>query len=187
MKDYYAILGVPQDETPEGIRSAYRDAVRRTHPDHAGEQSTADFRDIIEAHSVLSDPDRRREYNQNLRESQPRYPAPHVYEQSGSQRDGFRGPSLEIVLTPDEAIAGGILSLAIPVQQVCRACGGAGWDWFLPCAYCGGQGAISTVERVNIPIPDAIRFGRQRQMSLGTIPVEGIQTDLRISVSSEHF
>ncbi len=67
MKNYYAILGVSRDETLSGIRAAYRDAVRRTHPDHAGAESTPAFQAVVEAHSVLSDPDRRREYNESLR------------------------------------------------------------------------------------------------------------------------
>ncbi len=67
IKNYYAILGVTRDETPSGIRAAYRDAVRRTHPDHAGPEAAPAFQDVMEAHSILSDPDRRREYNETLR------------------------------------------------------------------------------------------------------------------------
>jgi DnaJ-class molecular chaperone len=66
MKNYYAILGVSQNETPAGIRAAYRNAVRRTHPDHAGPQGASAFQDIVEAHSVLSDPTRRREYDRSF-------------------------------------------------------------------------------------------------------------------------
>ena len=66
IKNYYAILGVSHNETPAGIRAAYRQAVRRTHPDHAGPQGAAAFQDIVEAHSVLSDPDRRREYDRSF-------------------------------------------------------------------------------------------------------------------------
>jgi DnaJ-class molecular chaperone len=66
MKNYYAILGVSHDDTPARIRAAYRDAVRRTHPDHAGAEHSADFQEIVEAHSVLSDPVRRRKYNEAL-------------------------------------------------------------------------------------------------------------------------
>lgn len=66
IKNYYAILGVSRNETPSGIRAAYRDAVRRTHPDYAGPEAATKFQEIVEAHSVLSDPDRRREYNESL-------------------------------------------------------------------------------------------------------------------------
>jgi molecular chaperone DnaJ len=66
IKNYYAILGVSPNETPVGIRAAYREAARRTHPDYAGPQAAAAFQEVAEAHSVLSDPSRRREYNESM-------------------------------------------------------------------------------------------------------------------------
>ncbi len=66
IRNYYALLGVLPNETPSGIRAAYRDAVRRTHPDHTGPEGAAAFQEIVEAHSVLSDPNRRHDYNQSL-------------------------------------------------------------------------------------------------------------------------
>jgi DnaJ-class molecular chaperone len=65
-KTYYMILGVSRMESDRGIRSAYRDLAKRLHPDVAGEQATRSFQEISEAYSVLSDPQRRREYNHKL-------------------------------------------------------------------------------------------------------------------------
>jgi molecular chaperone DnaJ len=65
-KTYYMILGVSSTESPSGIRAAYRDLARRLHPDVAGEQATRSFQELTEAYGVLSDPDRRREYNHQL-------------------------------------------------------------------------------------------------------------------------
>ena len=59
-KNYYVVLGVSSDESPEGIRTAYRKLARRMHPDIAGPADTARFQEINEAYEVLSDPDRRR-------------------------------------------------------------------------------------------------------------------------------
>ena len=55
-KDYYSILGVTTDATPEQIKEAYRVAVKKHHPDVAGgEQPDSNiFRDVMEAYSVLS-------------------------------------------------------------------------------------------------------------------------------------
>jgi DnaJ-class molecular chaperone len=82
IKNYYALLGVLPDETPSGIRAAHRDAVRRTHPDHAGPKGAAAFQEIVEAHSVLSDPNRRHDYNQSLMS--------HDYNQSLMSYDRYR-------------------------------------------------------------------------------------------------
>ena len=66
-KDYYVILGVAPTESPSGIREAFRDLVKRSHPDRVGPQGTRRFQDVVEAYQVLSDPERRRLYNQELR------------------------------------------------------------------------------------------------------------------------
>ena len=65
-RTYYMILGVSRTENPGGIRSAYRDLARKLHPDVAGEKTTRVFQEITEAYDVLSDPKRRRAYNDEL-------------------------------------------------------------------------------------------------------------------------
>lgn len=66
-KTYYMILGVSSTESPSGIRAAYRDLAKRLHPDVAGAQTTRAFQEVSEAYSVLSDPQRRRDYNHKLK------------------------------------------------------------------------------------------------------------------------
>ena len=64
-KDFYAILGVPQDADEAQIKKAYRKLARKHHPDQNPGDSAAEqrFKDVGEAHSVLSDPEKRREYD----------------------------------------------------------------------------------------------------------------------------
>jgi DnaJ-class molecular chaperone len=64
-KTYYTILGVEPDATPEQIKSAYRQQVKHLHPDHYGEDC-APFLAVQEAYNVLSNPARRRAYDENL-------------------------------------------------------------------------------------------------------------------------
>ena len=61
-KDFYAILGVPQDADAATIKKAYRRLARKHHPDQNAGDTAAErrFKDIGEAHSVLSDPKQRR-------------------------------------------------------------------------------------------------------------------------------
>jgi len=64
-KDYYATLGVKRDATPEDIKKAFRRLARRHHPDVAKDKVAAEekFKEINEAHEVLSDPANREKYD----------------------------------------------------------------------------------------------------------------------------
>ncbi|OGR16045.1 MAG: hypothetical protein A2X81_07990 [Desulfobacterales bacterium GWB2_56_26] len=65
-KDYYAILGVDRKAGDKEIKKAYRKLARRHHPDVNAEDETSKekFLEINEAHQVLSDPEKRRQYDQ---------------------------------------------------------------------------------------------------------------------------
>ncbi|MGD2063506.1 MAG: DnaJ C-terminal domain-containing protein [Nitrospirota bacterium] len=64
-KDYYEILGVPQDATQEVIKGAYRRLARKYHPDVSKEAGAEQrFKDVGEAYEVLKDPEKRAAYDQ---------------------------------------------------------------------------------------------------------------------------
>jgi len=65
-KSYYLVLGVSPTESRGGIRRAFKDLVRRYHPDRAGPQHLGFFKQIVDAYHVLSDPERRRHYDQDF-------------------------------------------------------------------------------------------------------------------------
>ena len=65
MAEYYEILGVPRDAAEKDIRQAYRKLAREHHPDvNFGDEASQDrFKQINEAYSVLSDPEKRTRYD----------------------------------------------------------------------------------------------------------------------------
>ena len=65
-RDYYETLGVSKNATEEEIRSAFRKLARKYHPDVAKDKKTAEekFKQINEAYEVLSDPEKRKKYDQ---------------------------------------------------------------------------------------------------------------------------
>jgi curved DNA-binding protein len=64
-RDYYQILEVPRDASKKDIQPAYRRLARQYHPDrNPGDKGAEEsFKQINEAHEVLSDPDKRRKYD----------------------------------------------------------------------------------------------------------------------------
>src|SRR3989338_2272052 len=65
MKDYYQILGVPRGASADEIKKAYRRLARQHHPDmNKGDKKAEErFKDISEAYSVLSDDEKRKQYD----------------------------------------------------------------------------------------------------------------------------
>jgi curved DNA-binding protein len=64
-KDYYATLGVQKNATPAEIKKAYRKLARELHPDTNKDPAAEKrFKEANEAHAVLSDPEKRKQYDE---------------------------------------------------------------------------------------------------------------------------
>ena len=52
-KSYYLTLGIPRNENVERIRQAFREILKRYHPDRVGSERLRFFQEIVEAYHVL--------------------------------------------------------------------------------------------------------------------------------------
>ena len=89
-KDYYTLMGVARDASPDDVKRAYRKLSRKYHPDVSKEKNAeARFKEIGEAYEVLKDPEKRAAYNQlgaNWKEGQEFRPPPEW--NAGSEHAG---------------------------------------------------------------------------------------------------
>ena len=90
-KDYYKSLGISKNASSEEIKKAYRKLAMKYHPDHAsGNKANEEkFKDISEAYAVLSDAEKRKQYDTFGSEG---------FHQQFSQEDIFRGSNIEDIL-----------------------------------------------------------------------------------------
>lgn len=161
--DYYKILGVSRSASEEEIKKAYRKLARKHHPDlNPGDtKAEAEFKKLSEANDVLSDPEKRKNYDTFGDPSGPgpqMQPGPHQGE-SFSFEDIFsgfggrparsgpeRGEDLihAVRLGFREAFEGKRLSLRVNRSEPCLACRGTGESSRKPemCPTCHGKGKL---------------------------------------------
>jgi len=175
-KDYYAILGVDEKADAAAIKKAYRSLAKQYHPDaNPGNPRAAErFKEVSEAYSVVSDPDRRKEYDQVRSMGAGAFggsaggPGPFGGQQvrfedlfggvggigdlfrfGGGRRGPQRGADVSTTLdmTFEESVKGTTASVRIESPDACTRCGGGGAEpgtSFDVCAGCGGTGTVAS-------------------------------------------
>ncbi len=172
--DYYQVLGVSRDATPEEIKKAYRKLAMKYHPDVADAPDAADrFKEIGEAYEVLHDPNKRAMYD---RGGNPMgggggfTPGGFGFTSGGFDftnlvdamfgQQGARGPRSRVRRGQDslarlnlslaEAAFGITKELKIDTAVICPRCSGAGSDGGgepVTCSNCHGNGEVIAVQR----------------------------------------
>jgi curved DNA-binding protein len=95
-RDYYEVLGVPQDADTEDIRRTYRKLARENHPDiNKAPEAEDRFKEISEAYEVLRDEERRRQYDRVRRQRRNAQDMPGANGFGAGSGDGFRDVAVE--------------------------------------------------------------------------------------------
>src|SRR5260370_2125718 len=90
-RDYYDVLGVPKGAGKDEIKSAYRKLALQYHPDrNKAPEATERFKEISEAYAILSDDEKRNQYDQ--------FGRPGIYERYNPQ-EIFRGPYFDYIFS----------------------------------------------------------------------------------------
>ena len=169
---YYDTLGVPRDADDKEIKKAYRDLARKYHPDVCKEPGAEErFKSINEAYSVLSDPEKRAQYDR-MGHAAYSNASRGSYSGGGGFSGGFSadfsgfgdifdtffggggrqstGPRpgadllMQMRITLEEAAFGTEKEVSLDHIEPCPACDGSGSETkkFTTCPTCGGSGQM---------------------------------------------
>lgn len=187
-KDYYELLGVSRNATDSEIKKAFRQLALKYHPDRnpGDKEAEEKFREINEAYSVLSDPQKRAQYDQYGRvlDNNQGFSADDfgfsVFEDlfgdtfgsffGGSTRSRNRPKKgsnieMEVEIEFEESAKGTKKQIVVPKTISCKRCGGTGAEpgAIITCPRCNGSGQF--VQRqgfftMSVPCPECRGTGK---------------------------
>lgn len=175
-KDYYEVLGIEKTASADEIKSAFRKLAKKYHPDVSKEENAAEkFKEAQEAYAVLSDPEKRKQYDQF---------GHNAFNNNGSGFSGFEGFDFgnmsdifddlfggmgfsssrgrtkktnsprkgndilyRMTIDFDEAVFGTKKDIKIDVEENCPKCDGAGGFNQKTCSECHGSGTVTQEQR----------------------------------------
>jgi molecular chaperone DnaJ len=174
--DYYEILGVDKNANETDIKKAYRQMALKYHPDkNPGDKNAEEkFKEAAEAYEILSNPDKRRQYDQfghagiggsngyhmNIDDI-----FSHFGDIFGNPFEGFGGfrtnkrqkkvnkgsnLRIELNLTLEEVVSGVEKQIKLSKQIFCDKCNGSGAEGsssYHTCSSCNGSGQVAQVSR----------------------------------------
>ncbi|WP_077614527.1 molecular chaperone DnaJ [Caenibacillus caldisaponilyticus] len=167
-RDYYEVLGVDRNASPEEIKKAYRRLARKYHPDVNKDDPNAaeKFKEVKEAYETLSNPQKRAQYDRFGHAGEEQGFAGGDFSDAdfggfgdlfdmffggGRRRDPNaprKGADIQYTMTLEfeEAAFGKETDVQIPREETCSACHGTGarsGSAIETCSYCGGTGQLS--------------------------------------------
>ncbi len=173
-RDYYEVLGVSKTASDAEIKSAFRKLAKKYHPDVSKEPDAAEkFKEAQEAYAVLSDPDKRKQYDQFGHAAFSNNGAGGydfsgfdfsdifsdlfggAFGGSGFGFGGNRGNRsrrgrdrlISMHLTFEEAVFGTKKTITVDTTENCSECNGKGGHGESTCSTCHGSGTVTTEQR----------------------------------------
>jgi molecular chaperone DnaJ len=147
MKDYYKILEVEEKASADEIKKSYRSLSKKYHPD-VNPDGDEKFKEIAEAYDVLSNPDKKANYDNSKSNPFQGTPYADMFSQMfGKGNNQFRQPRrknapdkvIKVQVSPVESYLGLNKELHYVKNNHCQTCNGSGGEQQM-CGTCKGQG-----------------------------------------------
>ncbi len=157
-RDYYDVLGLTKTATQDEIKKAFRKKAVETHPDKGGDENL--FKEIAESYEVLSDEDKKRQYDTYGHNTPKQGPSGDPF-QDLFRRSGFNpfaqgsvtrpgtNMNLTLKLALEEIFTGTSKKFKYKRNVHCKPCSGKGGTNVKTCTTCGGSGAVREI--INTP------------------------------------
>ena len=169
---YYDILGVNKNATQDEIKKAFRRKAVEHHPDKGGSEEK--FKEVSEAYEILSDDEKRKNYDRYGKEGNPFGNSgggggfEDIFSQfsdifgrgfNHQRRQVRKGSSLrvQIQVTLEEVMKGCTKKVKYRRQKPCQPCSGRGGDQIKNCLGCGGSGVKNFTQ--NTPFGQIVQSG----------------------------
>jgi len=156
--NFYEILGLEKTASDEEIKKAYRKKAFQSHPDRnpGDKEAEQKFKDVQSAYDVLSNPQKRREYDQFGRVGPQHRGHTHssfdfefsdIFEQFfGGSRERGHNVQIRLEISLQDVLTGIIKEIPIKQKAACGKCTGSGFSTYDPCQYCNGTGRTSVAQ-----------------------------------------
>jgi molecular chaperone DnaJ len=152
-KNYYDILGVDKNASEDDISKSYRELARKYHPDVNSDEDAVDkFKEVAEAYEVLSDKQKRRNYDffGTTQRFERRHDSPdigEIFSQFFRQDNAIKGTRVRLTITLKESFIGIEKTVDVQQKDPCEACHTTGTSKWTDCAHCNGKGGVSYTQK----------------------------------------
>ena len=91
---------------------------------------------------------------------------------------------VDVMLSPQQVMRGGMLPIELPVGELCTQCEGTGTSGYYTCDTCGGHGMLWETARVDVMLSPSVRDGTVIPVPLRHLGVTNLQLLVRLNVMS---
>ncbi len=154
--DYYKLLGIGKNATPEEIKKAFREKAKKYHPD-INPEGSENFKEITKAYETLINPEKRKIYDKSLQSIGIKSKLENLIKKIVKKENPINGSNIVIkeYVTFEEAFNGFKYTVDFFRDSICTACNGTGIgenSILKRCPKCNGKESIKT-PLIEIPCP----------------------------------